>query len=136
MSAASDKTSSEPASNRLPLLVAVLVGVEAVMLLAAAVFLVAQAVASDRGNLAAGISLAAITIAVGAGLAVCARGVASRLRWTRGPVFTWQLLQAGVGMPLSTSRAWWAGVPLLAISIVVGVLIAGRWVITEPSDQP
>jgi hypothetical protein len=136
MSAASDKTSSEPASNRLPLLVAVLVGVEAVMLLAAAVFLVVQAVTSDRGNLAAGISLAAITIAVGAGLAVCARGVASGLRWTRGPVFTWQLLQAGVGMPLSTSRAWWAGVPLLAISIVVGVLIAGRWVITEPSDQP
>jgi hypothetical protein len=73
---------------------------------------------------------------VGVGLLICARGVAHRRRWTRGPVLTWQFLQAGVGMPVSTSQAWWVGVILLAISIVVGVLIVGRQVITETSDRP
>jgi len=136
MSAASDQSHPEGSANRLPLVVAALVGVEAALLLAGAAFLVVEALASDRDNLAAGIFLAAIAVVVGVGLAICARGVAGGRRWTRGPVLTWQLLQAGVGMPLSTTKAWWAGVPLLAISVVVGVLIVGRHVITEPSDRP
>jgi len=97
---------------------------------------VIEALRSGRDNAAATISLAAIAVVVGIGLAFCARGVARGLRWTRGPVLTWQLLQAGVGMPLSTTKAWWAGVPLLAVAIVVGVLIVGRHVITEPTNDP
>jgi len=50
-------------------------------------------------------------------------------------VLTWQLLQAGVAMPLSTTRLWWVGVPLLAVAIVAGVLIAGRHVIPRPSGD-
>jgi hypothetical protein len=135
MSAASNEANADRGGNRLPLLVAALVALEAVMLFAAAIFLLVEALAAEDQR-AAGLSLAAVAIVVGAGLALCARGVARRLRWARGPVLTWQLLQAGVAMPLSTSRAWWAGVPLLAVSIVVGVLIAGRHVITETSDRP
>jgi hypothetical protein len=134
MSAASDEQRPD-GSDRLPFLVAGLVGIEAMLPLAGAGFLLREALTEDGGSVAAGICLAAIAVVIGAGLAFCARGVARRLRWTRGPLLTWQLLQAGVGMPLSTSKAWWVGVPLLAISVVVGVLIAGRQVITETSDR-
>ena len=127
---------------RLRLLVAGLVLLESAVLIGAAVILVVAALASAQsarplptGVQAALVALAAIAIIVGGGLAFCARGVTRGLRWTRGPVLTWQLLQAGVGMPLSTTGAWWAGVPLLAVSVVVGVLIAGRHVITQPSER-
>ena len=135
MTAASDEQTPERSRNRLRLLVAALVAVEAALLIVAAVLLVVNAVTSDSGNPAALISLAAIALLIGVGLAFCVRGVLGGLRWTRGPVLTWQLLQAGVGMPLSTSGAWWAGAPLLAVSVVVGVLIAGRQVITQASDR-
>jgi hypothetical protein len=132
MSAAADGQDSELSRNRLRLLVAGLVLLEAVLLIGAAVGLLVVAVGSDQDNPAALVALAAIALIVGGGLALCARGVTRGLRWTRGPVFTWQLLQAGVGMPLSTTGAWWAGVPLLAVSVVVLVLIAGRHVIAQP----
>jgi Na+-driven multidrug efflux pump len=135
MSAASDEQTPERSGNRLGLLVAALVALESALLIVAAVALLVNAVTSDRGDPAAPIALAAIALFIGVGLAICVRGVLRGLRWTRGPVLTWQLLQAGVGMPLSTSGAWWAGAPLLAVSVVVGVLIAGRHVITETSDR-
>ena len=133
MSAVSDDQTSEHPSHRLRRLVAALVAAEAALLTVGAVALVVEAVRSDGDGLAPAISLAAIAVVVAVGLAICARGIVQGLRWTRGPVLTWQLLQAGVGMPLSTSGAWWAGVPLLAIAIVVGVLMVGRQVIQEAS---
>jgi hypothetical protein len=135
MSAASDEQTPERSSNRLGLLVAGLVTLESVLLVVAAVALMVNAVTSDRDDPAALVALASIALFLGVGLAFCVRGVLRGLRWTRGPVLTWQLLQAGVGMPLSTSGAWWAGAPLLAVAVVVGVLIAGRQVITETSDR-
>jgi Na+-driven multidrug efflux pump len=134
MSAASDEQAPERPGNRLALLVAGLVAIEAVLLLAGAVVLLVEVLTSDRDNVAAALTLVVIVVIVGIGLAACVRAVAQGRRWTRGPLLTWQLLQAGVGMPLSTTRAWWAGVPLLAAAIVVGVLLVGRHVITEPSD--
>jgi hypothetical protein len=135
MTAASDEQSPEHTGNRLAWLVAALVGLEAAALLAGSVALVVEAVTSDRGNPGATIALAVVVVIVGAGLAFCARGVAQGRRWTRGPVLTWQLLQAGVAMPVSTTRLWWIGVPMLAVAIVVGVLIAGRQVITQTADD-
>src|SRR3954454_21250067 len=128
MSAASDEQSPELADRRLALLVAALVGLEAVLLLVGAVVLLIDTFTSDRDNLGAASALAAVLVVLGVALAVCARGVIRGQRWTRGPVLTWQLLQAGVAMPLSTTRLWWVGVPLLAMAIVAGVLIAGRHV--------
>jgi hypothetical protein len=134
MSAAADEQDSELSGNRLRLLVAGLVLLEAALLIGAAIVLLVAAVVSDQENPAALVALAAVAMIVGGGLALCARGVTRGLRWTRGPVLTWQLLQAGVGMPLSTTL-WWAGVPLLAVAVVTGVLIAGRHVITQSSDR-
>ena len=135
MSAASDEQAPERSANRLALLVAGLVAIEAVLLLAGAVVLLVEALTSDRDDRAAAIALSAIVLIVGIGLAVCVRGVAAGRRWTRGPLLTWQLLQAGVGMPLSKTHVWWAGVSLLAVAIVVGVLLVGQHVITEPTDD-
>ena len=129
MSAASDEQTPERSGNRLALLVAGLVGIEALLLLAGAGVLLFEVATSDGS--AATVMMAALAAVVGVGLGFCARGVAQGRRWTRGPVLTWQLLQAGVGMPLSTSGAWWAGVPLLAAAVLVGVLVAGSKVITE-----
>jgi hypothetical protein len=134
MSAADEQT-HEHSGNRLRFLVAALVALESALLIAGAVVLVVNAVTAEGGNPAATISLAAIALLIGVGLAICVRGVIHGRRWTRGPVLTWQLLQAGVGMPVSASGAWWAGAPLLAVAVVVGVLIAGRQVITETSDR-
>ena len=121
--------------NPLRTLVAGLISIEAVLLLFAGGFLLLRAVTSDQESPAELISLAAIAVIVGLGLGLCARGVLAGLSWTRGPVLTWQLLQAAVGAPLSSTASWWAGVPLLALAVVVGVLIAGRHVIERPADR-
>ena len=129
MSATSEQAPEGP-TTRLALLVAGLVAIEAVLLLAGAAVLTVEAITSDRDNLAAALALDAIVVIIGIGLGACVPAVARGRRWTRGPVLTWQLIQAGVAMPLSTTPAWWVGVPLLAAAIVVGVLIVGRHVIT------
>ena len=115
---------------RLRQVVQVLVTLEAVALVVGAVAGVIAVAAGDPSNPGAVLSLAAIALVLGIGLGFCARGIASGARWARGPVLTWQLLQAGVAMPLSASGAWWVGVPLLAVAVVAGVLVAGRHVIT------
>jgi hypothetical protein len=135
MNAAADDEPPELSDHRLRVLVAGLILIEATVLVGAAVVLLVASVMSSDGNPGELIALAAIALIVGIGLGLCARGVLSGLRWTRGPVVTWQLLQAGVGMPLSTTGAWWAGVPLLAFAVVIGVLMFGRRVITESTER-
>jgi drug/metabolite transporter (DMT)-like permease len=115
--------------NRLRVLVAVLVGLETLGLLGLAVFLTAEVFRVEPSSRGFTAGLALLALVGAAGLAVCTRGVARGLRWTRGPVITWQLVQAGVALPLATSKAWWVGVPLLAVAVAVGALLAGRHVV-------
>ncbi|GAA3591778.1 hypothetical protein GCM10022223_02990 [Kineosporia mesophila] len=117
------------ASERLRLLVAVLVGLEALALLAGAVALVIEGIGAERPM--NDIGLAVVAAVVGLALGGCARAIRQGARWTRGPVLTWQLLQAGVGMPVSASSLWYVGIPILALAVVVGVLVAGRHVIVR-----
>jgi hypothetical protein len=133
--AADDQTPERSADPRLRLLVAGLVAVEAVLIVAGTVALVVDTAISDTGRIGPALFLAAVLVIMGVALGVCARAILQGLRWTRGPVLTWQLLQAGVSMPLSTTRLWWAGVPLLAMAVVVGVLMVGRHVITATNDR-
>jgi hypothetical protein len=119
-------------AHRLRVLVAALVGLEALLLMLAAVTLLVAVVTGEEVNVPGLVFLAVIGLAFGAALGFCARGVLAARPWTRGPVLTWQLLQAGVAMPLSTSGAWWAGAPLLAVAVVTGVLIAGQKVVPRP----
>jgi hypothetical protein len=126
----------ETATGRqgLRLLVAVLVGLEALALLAGAAVLVAEGLGAERPMNSIG--LAVVAAAIGLALAGCTRGLWQGARWTRGPVVTWQLLQAGVGMPVSASNYWYIGVPILAMAVVVGFLVAGKHVIAQEEGRP
>ncbi|MDP9825364.1 hypothetical protein [Kineosporia succinea] len=128
-----DRGEVDEGRDGLRLLVAVLVGVEAVALLAGAVALVIEGVGAERP--ANDIGLAVVAAVIGVALAGCARAIRSGARWTRGPVITWQLLQAGVGMPVSASSLWYVGIPILAVAVVVGFLVAGRHVITRDEQR-
>lgn len=118
----------------LRLLVSVLVGAEALALLAGATALVVEGVGAEQPVNSFGLAL--IAAVVGLALAAAVRGLRQGARWTRGPVLTWQLLQAGVGMPVSASNYWYIGVPILAMAVIVGVLVAGRQVITQDAGSP
>ncbi|MBT0774115.1 hypothetical protein KIH74_34540 [Kineosporia sp. J2-2] len=123
-----------PEREGLRLLVCVLVAVEALALLAGAVALVIEGLGAERPGNAIGLALVAAVI--GLSLAAAVRGLHQGARWTRGPVVTWQLLQAGVGMPVSASSYWYFGVPILAIAVVVGFLVAGKHVIAQEETNP
>ena len=108
---------------------ATLVSVEALVLLAAGIFLGVETVVATATQFGGAVALTVLTLAMGAALAVCARAVLHGRRWVKGPVLTWQLVQAGLAMPLSASERWYLGVPLLALCVVVGVLVAGDRVV-------
>jgi hypothetical protein len=122
------------AARRLRLLVAVLVAVEALVLVGLAVFLVVETVASTATEPGGALALAGLALLLGVGLGACAYGLFRGLGWSRAPVVTWQLLQAGVAMPLSASERWYVGIPLLGIAVAVLVLTLTNWVITVTED--
>ena len=125
------------AHSTLRALVVVFVALEAVTVVVAPVFLLGEEFGGDADDSRGfAVGLAVLAFVVAAGLDVCARGVARGERWTRGPVVTWQLVQAGVAMPVSASATWWIGVPLLAVAVIVGVLMAGRLVVPYADRFP
>src|SRR5262245_48586561 len=123
----------------------VVVALEAIGLLVAAVVLAVQAfaaapaaeggAATTTNPRAVDAFLAVLARLVGAGLGACARGLATGRGWARGPVITWQLIQAAVAIqtlrghgavPMSSTAQWLVGLPLLLGALVVlgGVLLA------------
>jgi hypothetical protein len=124
---------SDDSARRLRLLVAVLVAVEALVLTGLGVFLVVETFVATATELGGALALAGLALVLGAGLGACAYGLFRDLGWPRAPVVTWQLLQAGVAMPLSASERWYIGIPLLAASVLVlGLLLTNR-VISPPA---
>lgn len=127
---AAQEVTREGSRSGLRTAVVVLVVLEAVAIVVAPVFLLVEAFGGDgEDSRGFAVGLTVMAVLIGVGLLVCARGIARAERWTRGPVVTWQLLQAGVAMPVSASATWWIGVPLLAVAVVVGVLMAGSLVV-------
>jgi hypothetical protein len=104
------------------LLVAALVAVEAVILVGLAVFLAVETATSTATEPGGALALAALSLLLGLALGACAYGLYRGMGWSRAPVVTWQLLQAGVAMPLSASARWYVGIPLLALSVITLVL--------------
>ena len=129
----SDVGASDETVRRLRLLVAGLVAVEALALVGLAVFLVVETLVATATELSGALALAALASVLGVGLGACAYGLFRGRGWTRAPVVTWQLLQAGVAMPLSASERWYVGIPLLAVSVLVlGLLLTNRVITPEP----
>ncbi|MFI7586687.1 hypothetical protein ACIB24_06380 [Spongisporangium articulatum] len=105
--------------------VAALVVLEALLLLAG---VVALALSADSANV---VVMIVVGLALAGGLAAAAVGALQGRRWARGPILTWQLVQGGIALSVVFSPTWWVGVPLLAISVVTAVLVAGGRVIAR-----
>ncbi|NAZ82804.1 hypothetical protein GTR02_13350 [Kineococcus sp. R8] len=122
--------STKPGASgrRPPLLVAVavLVGLEALLLVAAAAYeargLLTGAQAVDP--VAAGV-LAAMALLFAAALAFCARGLLQGAAWARSPVLVWQLLQLAAGLPAFSGGSAWLGVVigLPPVLVLVGLFL-------------
>lgn len=111
----------DPAA-RPPLLVAVLavLALEVGLLLGVAGFSlvsVVRGVSAEPGMALASGALAAL---IGGFLGLCGWALWRGRRWARAPVITWQLLQLAVAAPAVTGPAWWAGLALVAASLLVG----------------
>ena len=123
-------------SARLRTGVAALVGLEALGLLGLAVYMVVQTAVATASDTAGALALAGVLVLIGTGVGVCAWGVLGGRRWSRSPAVTWQIVQAGIGMPLSASARWYVGIPVLAVAVVALFLLLTRRVIPpEPAPE-
>jgi len=118
----------DDASPGWPQVAAAMVGLQAVVVLAFAVFYVA---AQSRGfsefNVLAS---AGLFVLVAAGLLLVARGLLARRRWARSPALTWQIVLLPVSFGLAQSGRWYVGVPL-----AVTAVLAMRGLFAVPADR-
>lgn len=113
--------SADPTLRSRPL-VAALLGLEALLLAAAATYcFVAVAGGSLYPRL--GIGLGAFLLLFALALAVAARSILVRGRFGLGWGITWQLFQALVGASMLNGSMYWQGALALVLSIVLFVLL-------------
>jgi hypothetical protein len=104
-------------------LCAVLVAVEALGLLVAAAAVAVELVVSSASDALGAAVLAALAAVAGLGLALVARGLARRGRWSRAPALVTNLILLPVGYGLVQSGRWYAGLPIMALGLAVLVLL-------------
>lgn len=127
MTSDDDDSAVEPAAPRLRVLAGALVAAEALVLVGLAVFLVVETFVATAAEPGGAVALAALALVAGAGLGACAYGLVRGQGWTRAPVVTWQVLQAGVALPSLRTDTWPLGIPLLAAAVTVLLLVlSGR----------
>ena len=108
--------------RNLPLLGALVVaGFEGLLLVAAAVWAAVDMVRSDFEDAAVSIALAVFLLLFVALLMLGIHALWLGRRWGRGPVLTWQLLQAAIALSVFGIAPPWVVYPMLAASLVVGV---------------
>lgn len=111
----------EPLRN-LPLLIALVVaGLEAVVLVVVAVASVVSMVQDELDGAVVVIALAVVLLLFVALLLVGINALWHGRRWGRGPVLTWQLIQAAIAVGAVGEGPPWAVYPALAASLVVAV---------------
>jgi len=121
--------STQPATDppRTPLLTAigVVVLLEALLLVGAAVYLVQGLVAQGSQAPIAVVSLVVLALGFAAGVAFCGRGLLQRAAWARSPVVVWQLLQIAAGLPAFNGGTPWLGVLLVvpAVFVLIGCFL-------------
>jgi hypothetical protein len=129
-----DASAVDPAAPRLRVLTGALVAVEALVLVGLAVFLVVETFVATAAEPGGAVALAALALVAGAGLGACAYGLVRGQGWTRAPVVTWQVLQAGVALPSLRTDTWPIGIPLLAAAVTVLVLVLAGRATTTPTS--
>lgn len=96
---------------------------EAAAVVAAAGLLVTDVVTGQAHQVGSTLAIAVFLVGIAALLVGSARALAHGRRWARGPVLTWQLIQAASGATqLSTSPVVGALLLGVALVVVVGLL--------------
>ena len=102
---------------------AVIVGLEAVVLLIVGIILGISLTTSAPASLASGIFLLVLLLAFGAGLAAVALNLYRGYRWTRSAAFVWQLLMLTIAVPTLLAGQTLTGLLLIVPPLVVAVLL-------------
>ena len=100
-----------------------LVGLEAVGLLAAAVFYVVELLVATEDDVGRALVSAALALVAAVGLGLVARGLHAGGRWARSPALVANLLVVPVAIGLLQGGRWYVGLPLLALALAVLVLL-------------
>ena len=109
---------------------AVIVGLEAVVLLIVGIILGISLVTSAPASLASGIFLLVLVLGFGAGLAAVAVNLFRGYRWTRSAAFVWQLLMLTIAVPTLLAGQTLTGLLLILPPLVVAVLLFTPKVVT------
>ena len=112
-----------PHAGRTLVWCAALVGLEAAGLLAAAAFYLVELLVADAGDAVRALVTVALALAAGTGLALVARGLRRRRRWSRAPALVTNLILLPVAYGLVQGGRWYVGLPLLALGVAVLVLL-------------
>jgi hypothetical protein len=96
-----------------------LVAVQGVVVLAAAVFYLVEAVVSDATSVRNVAMGALLFLLMGAGLLLVARDLVRRRRWARAPAVTWEVICLPVAYGLVQSGRWYVGLPVAVVAAVV-----------------
>jgi uncharacterized membrane protein (DUF2068 family) len=102
---------------------AVLVGCQGLLLLVAAGVLAVETVVGRSTDGSGARLTALLALAAGVGLILVAGGLARRRRWARAPALVTQLLLLPVGFTVVQAGEPLIGVPVLAVSVAVVVLV-------------
>jgi NADH:ubiquinone oxidoreductase subunit K len=102
---------------------AALVGLEALGLLAAAVFYLVELVVATEDDAVRALVSAGLALLAAVGLALVARGLRARRRWARSPALVTNLLVVPVAVGLLQGGRWYVGLPLVVLALAVLVLL-------------
>ena len=108
--------------RNLPLLVALVVaGLEGLLLVGAAIWAIVDMVRTDFESAAVSVALAVFMLLFVGLLVLGIHALWLGRRWGRGPVLTWQLIQAAIAVSVIGIAPPWALYPALLASLVVAV---------------
>ncbi|MFV0251710.1 MAG: hypothetical protein ACK5H2_00035 [Beutenbergiaceae bacterium] len=111
----------EPARN-VPLLIAlVAAGLEALVLLAAAAWSVVTIASDNVPDVAVAVALTVVLLLFALLLLAGINALWQGRRWGRGPVLTWQLIQAAIAVGAIGMAPGWAVFPALIAAVVIAV---------------
>jgi hypothetical protein len=106
--------------------VVALVALQALTLVAIAVFYGIELAVASPDSMVTAVASAVLVLVAGIGMALVAWGLARGRRWSRAPALVAQLLLLPVGYEMSQGQRWWLGLLLLLWSGAVVVLLFSR----------
>lgn len=123
VSTAQGSTSTSPVRPLGVVVGAVILLLEALALLAAAVTYVVTLLAGQTASIPATLFMVVLLLALAGGLTAVGLQFFQGLRWTRSAAFVWQLLMLTIAVPTLLSGIWLFGLVLLVPPLVLLVLL-------------